>query len=46
VRDEAQRANDATQKLEALRQMERSLLRDRVSSGGGGAGGGAGGGGH
>jgi hypothetical protein len=46
VRDEAQRANDAAQKLEALRQMERSLLRDRVSSGGGGAGGGAGGGGH
>jgi hypothetical protein len=46
VRDEAQRANDATQKLEALRQMERSLLRDRVSSGGGGAGGGTGGGGH
>ena len=46
VRDEAARANDAQQKLEALRQMERSLLRDRVSSGGGGAGGGAGGGGH
>jgi hypothetical protein len=46
VRDEAARANEAQQKLEALRQMERSLLRDRVSSGGGGAGGGAGGGGH
>ncbi len=45
VRDEAARANEAQQKLEALRQMERSLLRDRVSSGGGGAGGGAGGGG-
>ena len=46
VRDETARANEAAQKLEALRQMERSLLRDRVRSGGGGAGGGAGGGGH
>ncbi len=45
LREEQLRANDAVQKLEALRQMERSLLRDRVSSGGGGAGGGAGGGG-
>ncbi|MEO6748640.1 MAG: hypothetical protein ABI294_03525 [Casimicrobiaceae bacterium] len=45
LHDEQVRANDAVQKLEALRQMERSLLRDRVSSGGGGAGGGAGGGG-
>jgi hypothetical protein len=45
LRDESARANEAVQKLEALRQMERSLLRDRVSSGGGGAGGGAGGGG-
>jgi hypothetical protein len=46
LRDESARANEAVQKLEALRQMERSLLRDRVSSGGGGAGGGAGGGGR
>jgi hypothetical protein len=45
VRDEATRANEAAQKLEALRQMERSLLRDRISAGGGGGGGGAGGGG-
>ncbi|MEO6929759.1 MAG: hypothetical protein ABI190_11405 [Casimicrobiaceae bacterium] len=45
LREEQTRANDAVQKLEALRQMERSLLRDRVSSGGGGAGGGTGGGG-
>jgi len=45
LHDEQVRANDAVAKLEALRQMERSLLRDRVSSGGGGAGGGAGGGG-
>ncbi len=29
VRDEQQRAEAAVQKLEALRQMERSLLRDR-----------------
>lgn len=45
LREEATRANEAVQKLEALRQMERSLLRDRISSGGGGSGGGAGGGG-
>lgn len=43
VRDEQQKADAAIQKLEALRAMERSLLRDRVRSGGGG-GGGAGGG--
>jgi hypothetical protein len=42
VRDEQQKADAAIQKLEALRAMERSLLRDRVRSGGGG-GGGAGG---
>ena len=46
LREEAARANEAVQKLEALRQMERSLLRDRVSSGGGGGGGGTGGGGR
>ena len=45
VRDEQAKANEAVQKLEALRAMERSLLRDRVRSGGGGGGGGAGGGG-
>jgi hypothetical protein len=33
------------QKLEALREMERSLMRDRVRSGGGGGGGGGAGGG-
>jgi hypothetical protein len=43
VRDEQQKADAAIQKLEALRAMERSLLRDRVRSGGGAAGGGAGG---
>jgi hypothetical protein len=44
VRDEQQKADAAIQKLEALRAMERSLLRDRVrSGGGGGAGSGAGG---
>ncbi len=42
VRDEQQKADSAIQKLEALREMERSLLRDRVRSGGGG-GAGAGG---
>ena len=42
VREEQQKADAAIQKLEALRAMERSLLRDRVRSGGG-AGGGAGG---
>jgi len=48
VRDEQQKADKAIQKLEALREMERSLMRDRVRSGGGGgagAGGGGGGGG-
>ena len=38
VRDEQAKANEALQKLEALRAMERSLLRDRVRSGGGGGG--------
>jgi hypothetical protein len=45
VREEQAKANEAVQKLEALRAMERSLLRDRVRSGGGGSGGGGGGGG-
>ncbi|MEO8485175.1 MAG: hypothetical protein ABI585_02445 [Betaproteobacteria bacterium] len=45
VRDEQAKANEAIQKLEALRAMERSLLRDRVRSGGGGGGGGGGAGG-
>jgi uncharacterized membrane protein YgcG len=44
VRDEQQKADAAIQKLEALRAMERSLLRDRIRSGGGGAGGAGGGG--
>ena len=44
VRDEQQKADAALQKLEALRQMERSLLRERARSGGGGGGGGSGGG--
>ena len=43
VRDEQQKADAAIQKLEALRAMERSLLRDRVRSGGGGGGAGGGG---
>lgn len=43
VRDEQQKADVALQKLEALRQMERSLIRDRVRSGGGGGGGSGGG---
>jgi hypothetical protein len=43
VRDEQQKADAAIQKLEALRAMERSLLRDRVRSGGGGGSAGAGG---
>jgi hypothetical protein len=43
VRDEQQKADAAIQKLEALRAMERSLLRDRVRSGGGAAGGATGG---
>jgi len=42
VRDEQQKADAAIQKLEALRAMERSLLRDRVRSGGGGGAGGGG----
>ena len=44
VRDEQARSEAAIQKLEALRSMERSLLRDRVRSGGGGGGAGSGGG--
>jgi hypothetical protein len=44
VRDEQQKADAALQKLEALRQMERSLLRDRARSGGGGGSAGGGGG--
>jgi hypothetical protein len=44
VRDEQSRSEAAIQKLEALRAMERSLLRDRVRSGGGGGGAGSGGG--
>ncbi len=43
VREEQQKADAALQKLEALRQMERSLLRDRARSGGGGGGGSGGG---
>ncbi len=43
VRDEQARSEAALQKLEALRAMERSLLRDRVRSGGGGGGAGSGG---
>jgi len=46
VRDEQVRSEAAIQKLEALRAMERSLLRDRVRSGGGGGGAGSGGGGN
>ncbi len=43
VKDEQQKADAAIQKLEALRAMERSLMRDRIRSGGsGGAGGGGG----
>jgi len=38
VHEEQQKADAAIQKLEALRAMERSLLRDRVRSGGGGGG--------
>jgi hypothetical protein len=36
VREEQARSEAAIQKLEALRAMERSLLRDRLRSGGGG----------
>jgi len=43
VREEQQKADAALQKLEALRNMERSLLRERARSGGGGGGGGGGG---
>ncbi len=43
VRDEQRKGEVAVQKLEALREMERSLLRDRIRSGGGGGGGGGGG---
>jgi hypothetical protein len=43
VKDEQARSEAAIQKLEALRAMERSLLRDRVRSGGGGGGAGSGG---
>jgi isochorismate hydrolase len=39
VKDEQQKADVAIQKLEALRNMERSLLRERVRGGGGSAGG-------
>ena len=45
VRDEQQKAEAAQRKLEALRNMERDLLRDRIRSGGGGGGGGGSGGG-
>ena len=45
VRDEQQKAEAAVKKLEALRTMERDLLRDRVRGGGGGGGGGGSGGG-
>ena len=44
VRDEQQKADVAIKKLEALRAMESSLLRDRIRSGGTGGGGGGGGG--
>jgi hypothetical protein len=43
VKDEQARSEAAIQKLEALRSMERSLLRDRIRSGGGGGGAGSGG---
>jgi len=42
VKDEQQKADAAVQKLEALRAMERSLLRDRIRGGGGGGAGGSG----
>lgn len=46
VREEQQKADVAIQKLEALRVLERNLLRDRIrSGGGGGAAGGSGSGG-
>ena len=43
VREEQARSEAALQKLEALRAMERSLLRDRLRSGGGGGAGSGGG---
>jgi uncharacterized membrane protein YgcG len=43
VREEQQKADAALQKLEQLRQMERSLIRERARSGGGGGGGSGGG---
>ncbi|MFO1303742.1 MAG: hypothetical protein U1F54_08410 [Burkholderiales bacterium] len=43
VRDEQQKAEAALLKLEQLRQMERSLMRERARSGGGGGGGSGGG---
>lgn len=43
VREEQQKADQALQKLEQLRQMERSLIRERARSGGGGGGGSGGG---
>jgi hypothetical protein len=45
VHDEQVKAEAATKKLEALRSMERDLLRDRLRGGGGGGGGGGSGGG-
>jgi len=45
VREEQLKADAALQKLEALRNMERSLLRERARSGGGGGSGSGGGGG-
>jgi hypothetical protein len=45
VRDEQQKADAAVKKLEALRSMERDLLRDRIRGGGGGGAGGSSGGG-
>lgn len=43
VREEQARSEAAIQKLEALRAMERSLMRDRLRSGGGGGAGSGGG---
>jgi len=45
VREEQQKSDAAVKKLEALRLMERDLLRDRIRGGGGGTGGGSSGGG-
>ena len=44
VREEQQKSEAVVKKLEALRLMERDLLRDRIRGGGGGAGGGSSGG--